>query len=151
MNKNTSRWIVASITEYFRKIASTYIDFVSEDEEHDVSNKNSWAELRIDGPRYKQVSVNSYVISVDIDILITNHLSKADMFEIHELAGLFEAACASIPIYKYGEEVATYLFCLTLDPGISQNIRKVYLGRPPNTRLKRVSVMAFYENTEQLE
>jgi hypothetical protein len=138
------RWLIASIAEHFRGVAADHVDFMIEDEVRDTANLSSWVELRINGPEYKEWSSGSYMIDLEVDLLINVRHDPTNIYHIHDLSGLFESNCDDIPIYKYGHD-DSFLFCLPLDPQMVSNIKKMYYGKAPDTPIKRVSIMAFYE------
>ena len=144
-NSNLDRWLVSSITKYFSDVADlNSLTFISEDQVRDTASLSTWVELRINGPQFKEWSSGMYTITLEADLLISVRLSESNIFRIHELAGLFESSCDNIPIYTYGNG-EDFLFCLSLDDQMVSNIKKLYYGRADDTKIKRVSVMAFYE------
>ena len=139
---NLDRWIISSIAKYFNDICT--VDFMAEDQVRDTAALSSWVELRINGPNIREWSKDVYTINLEVDLLISVRASESNIYLIHELAGIFESSCDNIPVYKYGDD-DSYLFCLPLDSGMVSNIKKLYYGKADDTKIKRASVMAFYE------
>jgi len=144
MNSNTDRWLLSSIAKHFSAIAQGNIEFLLEDEQRNTEGLNEWVELRVNGPEYKEFDKDCYMVSVEVDLLITVRMTKTNIYRIHELCGLFESTCDNIPIYKFGNG-GSFVFCLPLDQNMVSNIRKLYYGKVEATQLQRASVSAFYE------
>ena len=150
MNERLSRWIAASIIKHFATLFDGILQFYTEDGDNDPEPDKEWIELRIIGPEYSEGSKGCWEILVEIDLLANLQIKAENILRIHEICGLAEANCSCIPIYKYGDS-GDYFFNLTLDSQVDKNIRKLYYGRPPDTRVKRASVMAFYRTQVKLQ
>lgn len=145
---NMDRWLVSSIAKHFEDVADGNIDFMVEDQVRDSADLTNWVELRINGPEYKEWSGDEYMLNLEVDLLINVIHNPSNIYQIHEFSGLFESNCDNIRIYKYGngpDDDDSFLFCLPLDYDMVSNIKKMYFGKAPDTPLKRVSIMAFYE------
>jgi hypothetical protein len=153
MNTTTDKWIMASITKHFADIASAKgIKFVTEDEDYDPEKLTNWVVLRVVGPTFKELNKGYYEISVEVDLLINMQHNPSNIYNVHEVAGYFEAGCDNIVVYEFiVDDDDIYLFCLPLDRYSRRPIRKLFYGQPDvKTRLKRASVISIYRTETQL-
>lgn len=149
-DKNLDRWIIASVTKYFRDICNTEdVEFMTEDQVRDTGSLSSWVELRINGPSFKEWSKDTYTINLEADLLISVRETESDIYAVHRIAGLIESSCDNIPVFEMGDS-GDFLFCLPLDTEMVSNIKKLNYGKAQDTKIRRVSVMAFYETITSL-
>jgi len=145
MNPLLKRYIVASLTKHFSDLCAAQnpvIIFVSEDEQRDTNSLTQWVELRIIGPEFRPLDGNTHLLSVEVDLLVTSKPLASDIYAIHNITGLLAANCSPVPVTVSGE----MKFCLTLDPDVAKSIRIFDYGRQADTKTKRSSVIAIYEN-----
>jgi hypothetical protein len=144
MNPDLYKWIQASLSKHFRTICvANSIKFVSEREIKDVESEGIWVDLRIIGPNFKQLTGSEQLISLEIDLLVSVTPSKSNIYEIDEITGLLTSNCADIAIL---DDEDTFLFCLTLDSEVPENVKVTPYGQAYDMKIRRASVVAIYES-----
>lgn len=143
MNPLLERNIVTSFSKHFSDLCvANGLVFVSEDETRNTSSLPKWVELRIIGPDFRQLHGDTYMICMEVDLLVTCTPLASDIFAIHNITGLLAANCNNVPITVGGE----VKFCMTLDREVAKNIRILSYGRQADIKTKRASVIAIYES-----
>lgn len=155
-NPNWTRWIFASVTDHFSSNVMTpnEIPFITEGiHERDTLFMDSpdRAEIRINGPFARELSVRFWRIWVDINILVTSYMGSdtKDAYTLERNLGLVhEFADTSIEIRRYGTGVGddgTLLGCLRPRSDKNSSIREIHFGQI-NTidRLKQSEVDGRY-------
>lgn len=145
MNPLLDRWLKSSLAKHFRTLCTTNsIKFSTEREFRDTGTLDEWVELRVIGPEFFELGNDEYRISLEIDLLVTVKPIKSDILRVDTVTGLLAANCENIPIYS-SDDTNDFLFCLTLDSEIAQNVRVVPYGQSATIKQRRASVMAIYE------
>lgn len=108
------QWINASINTYFDGLKQD-VPLYIEGQEINYETEPKLAELRITGPRVKELTKNSFQTDVDIDIMCTCKLDSND-YTIHKVVGIFyQAMTGPINVYKHnGSDNPEYIGCLIL-------------------------------------
>lgn len=128
LDENIIRWINASINKFFEDRRST-IKLYVEGEKIDLNSFQSWAELRLTGPRYKELSKGCYSYEVDINLLISQKSDLEDTYAIHKKVGIFAKAINNqIPVYKYGDDDDSLIGCLILRDDVPRSVDIVQWG-----------------------
>ena len=87
-NSNWPRWIFSSLTQYFQAIADAYpITLHIEGIERDTTDKETFLELRIDGPTTKEISHDYYRLDVTVEILWSVDMTSTDFHEPWRVKG----------------------------------------------------------------
>lgn len=119
MNKNWSRWIIASVADYFMKTIPTIPVYMEGEVTDRRSNKPAWCELRLNGPHFREITRGHWELRFSINILISAVKNPKDMYAIYRVVGTIEPLFVTIPVYKYGDEPDDNkdekLGCLNLD------------------------------------
>lgn len=132
MNKWWPKWIFASVMKHFDDERGDTPLFI-QGESFTPGDLKEYAEIRLRGPNFREVSRGTTEISLDIAIMITVAKGNSNTFLIHEIAGTFMAACESIEILKLGsneeeDDPEEVVFCLTPQG----DIRWQFFGQPKN-------------------
>lgn len=160
-NRNWSRWIFASISKHFQdKIDATFNSnpggvvpkLYIEGDERITADLEQYFELRMDGPSFKELDKDFWIIDIEINILVTAKKNSTDFSThlIYDLAGMIVSAFKNgIKVYKYGdrdEDDQSFLECLQLHPQNAQDaILVTYLGDlGPDVTVTQAAVEAFY-------
>jgi hypothetical protein len=127
INENWTRWIHASVADYFATVAAAVnggegLKLIVEgiDEREAEKMDVDHAELRINGPFVHELSHNYFRLDVDINVLLTDLMggSDEDPYDLQRWTGAFQkAAWENIPVYRYGPDTAgvddgSFLGCL---------------------------------------
>ena len=116
INQNWTRWIIASIQNYFNVNRQGITLFV-EGTPRDTREEKDFMELRIDGPHYTELSKDYWLLKLDVNILFQSTQDEHDFHRIHKNMGKILTIFTDIPIYKYGDGVDdddSLLGCLQL-------------------------------------
>ena len=143
MNPALDRYINASLAKHFAAVCSGTIEFLSEREIRDTNDDEEWVVLRVIGPNYELLQDNEYIISLEIDLLVSVIPDKTNIFRLDDITGILASNCNNIPISSADD--SGHLFCLTLDRDIPKPIRIVPYGQEHGIKYRRASVMAIYE------
>lgn len=119
MNPNWARWIFASTTTVFEAGRGTLKFYVEGTDMSDRRNQEDYAEFRMNGPFFKEVSRDYWQVDFEINVLVSAVKGK-DFHKIHKhvgtVAGMF---VGSLPIRCLGSEPdddpKTILECAVLD------------------------------------
>lgn len=153
---NWTRWIFASVTEHFASNVMTpnSIPFLTEgmhERDTQFMEAPDRAEIRINGPFARELSVNYWRLWVDINILVTSYFGsqQKDVYTLERNLGLIhEFADATIPILRHGSGVVddgTLLGCLRPRTDKNDSIRIIHFGQLNSTdRLKQSQVDGRY-------
>ena len=143
MNPNIARWCKSSIVKHFSdRITSTSL-YVEGQDRSILDGKSQYIELRIDGPVIKQPSKNHFILSVEINCLITLIGQDGNVYTVDDLIGKAVSAFTNnIPVYKYPIP-GDYLGCFVLD---SDGIFPANFGTvDPDAKMTQVSVEGHYK------
>lgn len=127
VNPNWSKWIRASVNLHFGE-PNTSVKTYLEGQEWDVlAEEKSYGEVRIDGPRSKEVSHNYFKLEVEIGIMASAMITN-NMYEIDRLTGIYQARMIDIIVKRYGND-ESYVGCLTLRDDVDPSIDTVIYGQ----------------------
>ena len=132
--RHLTRWIVASVNKWFHeKITPFGLHVFIEGTERKTRNETDFVEVRIDGPRIKEVSNNCFDIQGEINCLIQSVMREDTIYDAHTDVGyVTEAFTNSIPIYRYGDgtdDDGSLLGCFKLKTDKSNDLDVSLLGR----------------------
>jgi hypothetical protein len=139
MNENWGRWIRASVVNHFmglRQNIALYLDRYDRD--------TDWAELRYGGPYIDELSKGCFLLTVNVDIMITCFPGR-DQYKMDRMTGIFSAAFTPICCRRYGDGIVddqSFLGDLYLSTG-RVNITNFGLVLPDN-KFQRSTVEADY-------
>lgn len=155
-NPDWTRWIFASITEHFATNVMTpnSLEFITEGiHERDTlfMESEDRAEIRINGPFARELSVRYWRIWVDINTLVTSDFGNhtRDVYRLERNLGLIhEFSDTSIEIRRFGSgpgDDGTLLGCLRPRSDKNDSIRVIHFGQLNNVdRIKQGQVDGRY-------
>lgn len=117
LNQNWQRWIFASLCKHFDNNKQTLSLFI-EGQHRNI--EGDFAELRILGPNFTEVSKKYWYITVTVNILIQTVINETDFHKQSKDIGIISAAFTNVDVYKYGYD-DTLLGCLELLDAITVN------------------------------
>lgn len=139
LNPNWSRWIFASLSTHFDSLREEIPFFIEgQIRPTDVSN---FAELRMDGPFFTQLSSTYWEIAILPSILI-QIVQDDDLHKLDRYIGIFASAFRNtIEIFQYGDD-DLFLDCLF----IQGQIRVDKFGQTQAaTRVAQATIEANYK------
>ena len=116
MNINWSRWTFASICKHFNDHKQSLVMFI-ENQLRNTRTLKDFIELRIDGPRFVEMSKDYWEVFVEVNVLIQSTLDDKDYHRIERDIGIVVAAFTGIYVYRLGdgpEDNQSLLGCLHL-------------------------------------
>lgn len=118
-NKNWSRWIHASVGDYFTNhFGAESLPLFIEGQHRDTNDLQHFAELRIDGPRLTEVSKDCWLFRVEVNILLTSNMNDGNYHTIQQNVGIAQSGFVNIDVFRYGnfsaEDDDSFLGCLRL-------------------------------------
>jgi hypothetical protein len=153
MNENWVRWFRASIDKHFNSVVTT-TDFpmYTEGNKRNTKDYPAFYELRIDGPRFTNLSHNYWMAYVEINVLIQAVLSDTDSHRLERLIGKVLVGFANrITIYRYGDGPSddnSVFGCITLvqDESRRERIMVSKLGQiDPQTEIMQAIIEGHYK------
>ena len=118
INVNWNRWILTSAFTHFtaRVGENLVLDGMDRD---GLEDDPLFAEFRMDGPRYQQLTTNYYRLWFAFNIVVTSAIDPVDLTKKHDLIGdIVNAFTLELAINRYGDGVGdddSLLECATLD------------------------------------
>lgn len=150
------RWIFSSISDHFQTAAdaASYPLFI-EGQHRDTNKQTDYLELRQDGPSMVEVSNGVWIITIEVNILVTAGMDDADYSKIHDGVGVTANAFdRTIPVYRYGtgaNDDDSLVGCLHLDQSLRGDKRTVQIRHfgqiNPKDMLMQATVEAMYTMT----
>jgi hypothetical protein len=120
MNPNFTRWVRASVEDFFNNSKGSTMMYFEEDPNRYTQGEGSYYEFRMDGPNISELSRGEFQVYLEVNILISAVIST-DLHHIDDLIGRIQAAMLSgpIPVFRYGdpsntENDGTFIDCLDL-------------------------------------
>lgn len=152
MDKNWARWIFASVTKFFNEEID--IDVFVEGMDRETEDLLDFAEIRVDGPWFNELSANYWKIRIEINILIQSVMGDKNLHRFYDSIGTVNFAFQkSIFVYKYadidgqnGDGSVLGCFKLAIDRYDRENIKTSNFGQiDKNVKLQQATVEAHYE------
>lgn len=143
MNENWIRWIFSSISNHFSENKGTLNLFIEGNDR--LQDQKEGAELSINGPYFRNISKKSWMLDIEIIILINTMLNDQDIYKVKRQQGLFSKLYTPIiNVYKYGDN-DEYLGCLILKTDGQDDIIVENLGQiSPDIRIVQSAISATY-------
>jgi hypothetical protein len=136
-------WIIKSINKHFDQSQTTVQVFVVGAEFNALKQQTSYAEIRVNGPKYKEISNNYFKVELDISIM-ASALSGNNIYEIERLSGIYQSKMVPIIVKKYGDG-DDFLGCLVLRDDVDPAIDTVIYGQSAeDTRIIQGSIEGAY-------
>lgn len=139
MDPEVIKNLTGSIGKYFKAVADT-IAFYIEGQKIDIT-LSEWAEIRITGPRIKQLNGFDYY---QIDVNIMCSAKPTNVYRSQDIATLFASQADPIPIRKQDNSM---IGCLALrrDAQHQLDIQQWGSVDVQQTSVMQTSLEAFYE------
>ncbi len=150
-NPNWSRWIKASVSRHFKPCnVDNNVAYYVEGFERDTNGKTEWIEFRIDGPYLKEQTKGSWVLNVEVNLMIVVNLNPKNIYRIEEIEGeIVSKFFDCLDVYKLGQKESddnTVLGCLKL---IQQGRERVIVTNfgvvKPDIRQMQKSIEGHYK------
>jgi hypothetical protein len=152
INPKWARWAFASVVNHFQNnLDTTRVPIFVEGEKRNTDTLKTFAEVRMDGPFFTEVSRDCYKIEGEVNILIQATLDEMDAQLIHRSVGLVTAAFSDISVYRFGDEPGddnSFVWCWKLinDSRRRERVQVSHFGViEPNTKLTQATVEAHYD------
>jgi hypothetical protein len=135
MDQNWQRWIHASLATYYQDYFKTRsIALLIEGQDSPITGKEDWVEMRWDGPYATLASSSCWILDIEINVLASSILGRADAHHHKRLVGQIQASfLKAFPVFKYGEnpdvDDQSLLGCLQLRSGDREAIVTSYFGK----------------------
>lgn len=145
---NLPRWIFASCSEDVKSKADNAITFV-EGLDRPSENDKDFAEFRLDGPRFTELSKGYWQIWIAINVLVQSTMDDEDFHRKYVTIGkIVEAMKGSISIFKYGDgpdDDDSLVGCFSMIQDKNNQLRVNHMGQIDKTlRLEQATVEAHY-------
>lgn len=150
MNENWPRWIFASVRKHFRADGRDAILTFTEGEERPHNPPATFAEFRMDGPRFTVLSMSEVKVWIAVNILFNNAIDRQDTFRVHKVVGtLLSGFTTDIDLLRLGnqpQDDGERFGCLTLVPRQPEDIRVNHFGQiDPTVQLQQGTIEAHYQ------
>ena len=155
INPRWTKWIIASITKHFHHKLQVDAKIQTHDPGsfYKIGNRESQhCEVRVDGPRFKELSKAYFSAYVEVNIFISVDMDRKNIFQMPTVMGIVQNAMTqTITVYKLGndeEDDGSKVCCLVL---IDSNNRKDAVETnnfgqiDPNVPLHQAACEAHYE------
>jgi hypothetical protein len=150
MNPNWTRWIHASISDYFKDYGRRIGLSIQVEGQDKPKRPEDWVELRWDGPLANETTRNNWILELDINCLISSVLGRKDVHKHKRIVGEIQSVMPKdFPIYRFGDDpiidTQDLLGCMTLRPDNREGIITSYFGQiDVDVLLEQSSVEAHY-------
>lgn len=155
INPDWTRWIIASITKHFHNAIEVTHDIKT----HDPGSiyrlrdrEGTHVEVRVDGPRFKELSRAYFNAYVEVNIFINVDISEIDLYKMPTVMGLVQNALTQpIIIQRLGsnpQDDKSKVCCLTLvdNANPKEAVETNNFGQiDPNVPLHQAACEAHYE------
>ncbi len=120
------RWIKTSINKYFDDGKGSFTLILEGDPTPETA---SWCELRLNGPRYHEISKDFYRAELEINLAFNlKQGSTSNLYQLEEMVGHFRTLCeGQIQIKKF-KDGEVLINCLRLRDNVSNPIEVVPWG-----------------------
>ncbi len=149
LDPKLERWIQTSLNTHFNAGKGGYTLFL-EGNEINLGDLPAYVELRINGPRYKEVSRSNFLIELEVNLACSVKFG-ANAYELANMLGHFRNLCdQTIPVSKYQDtDPAEFVGCFILrndepNPIDIVNWGMVNVGAGP-IRMMHATIDAYYK------
>jgi len=150
-NQDWDRWIFATMSLDFNTAFTGNYEIFIEGTHKGTPNNTEYLEFRMDGPQRRKVSRGSYILYVEINILVRSYMDDKDFHKMRKNAGQVATWLENnFCIYRYGDGVRdddTLLGTLQLiNRGPKENVRVLHFGQiDPKVPIEEATVQAAFE------
>lgn len=140
---NWPRWIWASTSKHFADVFSAEgVPLFVEGDDRDTESFKDFAEFRLDGPRWVEVSRNYFRLDVPINVLLQSKMDDSNTHRIYRTIGTTLSAFIKINVFRFGDD-DTFVGCLKLREG--DPVRVNHFGQIDETvRILQATVEGHY-------
>ncbi len=144
INPNWDKWIRASVNVYLKEqlllLDSSLKIFSEGAPEEDRNGAQDWVEMRLDGPTYKPQANDEWLVTVEINLLVTSLINEEPIYRHREIAGKIARILSSeIPLKEYGDDDTMQFGCLQLKDIYTHYYERVNADTP----MKQVTLDCF--------
>jgi hypothetical protein len=149
-DENWIRWVVISYAKHvdlLRRDVPFYLEGFAPNP-NDIKNKESYFELRIDGPYSKEMAKNQWNMYFEVNVLIAVHQDDNKSYRMQEMVGIANTffTDASVMVRKYGtgpQDDQELLGFLQLN---REKVKSSMFGKiRPDMRLMQATVEGHYD------
>ena len=143
------RWVFASITKHFvdHFDAAAKVSFVEGDKRNTALEKKFY-EVRMDGPRSRQLSKGYWELFVPVNILIQTTMTNDTHLHRKQIGVAFSGFADTISILKLGngpDDDGSFLTCFSLEGNKADPVKINDFGQVDTTvRLQQATVEGHY-------
>ena len=149
MVQHWNRWFFASISKHFDTNKQGLPLFI-EGQHRNTRDEKDFLELRIDGPRYTELTLGHWYIYLEVNVLVQSVMDDINYHKIERDIGVAVQAMTDIFVYKYGnqpEDTEEFIGCLKLIQDI-RNRERIQVFRfgqiEVGTKLQQAAVEGHY-------
>lgn len=120
-NSNWNRWIRASVNTHFYNNLPPFVAadrIIVEGAPKGLLEDDTYIEIRMDGPKWREVSKNFFILKIEVNLLLTIIIGSAkNLYESETILGHVNTLVSTIPVFKLGGEVGddgSQIGCLEL-------------------------------------
>ncbi len=134
LSQHLTRWIMASVEKHFRARLQGITMFV-EGQMRDTRTLKDFAELRVDGPNFTELSKDYWNVYIEINILIQSAQDQDNRYRIYNTIGIMAAAFEGIiKILRLGDgssDDQSLIGCIKLqgDKDANERIKISHFGQ----------------------
>jgi hypothetical protein len=104
MDRRWVRWITASVIRHFGVLLDEYgIPNIVEGQRR-LSESDNFVELRIDGPYFTESTKGSWLVEVEVNILIQHGIDTENFYGMKDVQGAVSMCFVEIPLRKFGDD-----------------------------------------------
>jgi hypothetical protein len=104
VEEQMDRWVFASVSKHFDDRKGSIPLFI-EGQHRDTNTLKDFAELRMDGPRYVEVSKGFWELRAEVNILIQSAKDDQNYHRNYDTIGIMRKAFTCIEVLRYGTTV----------------------------------------------
>jgi len=155
INPRWTKWIIASITKHFHNTLQVDAGIQTHDPGTYYTTKDredQHCEVRVDGPRFKELSKAYFNAYVEVNIFISVDMDRQDMLKMPIMMGTVQNAMTqTITVYKLGndaEDDGSKVCCLVMldNSNRTEAVETNNFGQiDPNVPLHQAACEAHYE------
>lgn len=144
MNPLWTKWIKASIAVSFKQALDDLHLFL-EGAPRDTKSLTQWAELRLVGPDYRQLTRGTWEGTLSVNVLIMTKTDLSNAYVQETNVGIVQAAFVNMPVLEY--PATTYVGCLRLQQAqMPERLRTQLIGKAdPSTDMQQAAVEGQYK------
>ena len=149
MKQYLPKWIFASVAKHFDDRKQTVPLFV-EGMLRQTNQVTNWAEFRLDGPYFTELSKNYHRVEIEVNVLIESAANTTDAYIYLKNVGIFAKAFTKvIHVFRLGdapEDDGTLVGCLYLKQEYREKLVISHFGESkPDQKQRQSQIEGHYE------